>query len=88
MSVGFLKRTQYPESKDFGTTNIVLHRTEMVYHRPPFECLENEEVRRDFDESLLQIIENAQYRVITVVIDKVEHKNRYQVWHAYRTTIA
>jgi uncharacterized protein DUF3800 len=71
------------KTRIFGTPNIVLHRTEMVYRRPPFENLDNDEVRSDFDKSALSIIENASYRVITVVIDKREHKRRYLVWHAY-----
>ncbi len=67
----------------FGTTEIVLHRTEIVYRRDPFHCLEDERLRRAFDEEILALIESSSYRVITVVIDKLEHKNRYLVWQAY-----
>jgi hypothetical protein len=70
------------KARIFGTTEIVLHRTEIVYRRPPFDCLNDDARRADFDRSALGVIENASYRVITVVIDKLEHKRRYLVWQA------
>lgn len=67
----------------FGTTEIVLHRTEIVYRRAPFHCLEDQQIRAQFDDDLLALLESSSYRVITVVIDKLEHKKRYLRWQAY-----
>jgi hypothetical protein len=67
----------------FGTREIVLHRTEIVYKRSPFDCLEDESLRERFDSAALDLISAHSYRVITIVIDKSEHKARYLVWQAY-----
>jgi hypothetical protein len=69
----------------FGTTAIVLHRRELLLARPPFQALTNLEVRKQFDELLMDLIANATYRVVTVVIDKKEHMRRYTAWvfHPY-----
>jgi hypothetical protein len=71
------------KNRIFSTREIVLHRTEIVYRRKPFDCLEDETLRSDFDNGVLELIANASYRVVTVVIDKMEHKRRYLVWQAY-----
>ena len=67
----------------FGTTEIVLHRTEIVYKRAPFEALRCDQLEARFDTAALSLIANCSYRVITIVIDKLEHKRRYLVWQAY-----
>lgn len=69
----------------FGTTEIVLHRREMLAATPPFGVLANAGVRAQFDALFLELIGNGTYRVITVVIDKREHVQRYAVWvfHPY-----
>lgn len=59
---------------------ICLHRKELVNRRPPFAALRNSEVERAFNSSLLQLLRTSEYTVITVVIDKLEHQQRYQVW--------
>jgi len=67
----------------FGTPNIVLHRTEIVYRRELFDCLEDQALRSRFDNGVLELIQDTSYRVVTVVIDKMEHRRRYLVWQAY-----
>jgi hypothetical protein len=69
----------------FGTTNIVLHRREMLTAKSPFEALADQETRHRFDELLLELFSTATYRVFTVVVDKKEHKQKYLVWrfHPY-----
>jgi hypothetical protein len=67
----------------FGNTNIVLHRTSIVTKRPPFDCLNDPDKCAEFDTGVLKLLEESSYRVITVVIDKKEHKGRYRVWQAY-----
>ena len=67
----------------FGTQNIVLHRTEMVYRRPPFDCLTDDTKRARLDDHIIQLIAESTYRVITVVIDKADHKSKYLAWQAH-----
>lgn len=68
-----------------GTCEINLHRRDILEAEPPFEKLADPGVRKQFDGRLLQLLTEAEYRVVTVVIDKREHKERYAVWtfHPY-----
>lgn len=59
---------------------ICLHRKELVNRRPPFAALRDPAVERAFNVSLLNLLTTLNYTVITVVIDKLEHQQRYQVW--------
>ena len=59
---------------------VILHRKELVNRRYPFRALRDENVRDAFDKDLLHFLNNLDYKVITVVIDKLEHKMRYQTW--------
>lgn len=60
---------------------IVLHRKELVNKRPPFQALQDSEVEKRFNADLLALLERLDFRVITVVIDKLDHRERYLVWH-------
>jgi hypothetical protein len=68
-----------------GTREAVLHRREIIEAKPPFDRLADPAVRKQFDEGILRLVAEAQYRVVTVVIDKKEHRERYVVWrfHPY-----
>jgi hypothetical protein len=59
---------------------IVLHRKEMLNARPPFHALQDPEVRLRFDDELLHLLANWEYRVISVCLDKKKHKETYTVW--------
>jgi len=59
---------------------IILHRKEIINQKYPFRSLRDEKRRKAFDRDLLRLLNNLEYTVITVVIDKLEHKARYQVW--------
>jgi hypothetical protein len=59
---------------------VVLHRKELVNKKTPFQVLRNPEVSARFDESLLNLIHTLQFKAFTVVIDKLEHNQRYQTW--------
>lgn len=47
----------------------------------PFEALRNPRVEQVFNKELLDLLTNLDYVAITVVIDKLEHLQRYKVWH-------
>lgn len=59
---------------------IILHRKEIVNQKYPFHSLRDAKTRKAFDRDLLRLLDKLEYNVITVVIDKLEHKTRYQVW--------
>lgn len=59
---------------------VILHRKELVNKRHPFEALRDPRVETAFNSELLQLLRELEYMVITVVIDKLEHKRKYTVW--------
>ena len=64
---------------------IILHRKELINKRPPFQALRDPKAEQEFNEALLAHLESWRYTTITVVLDKREHRDRYQVWrfHPY-----
>lgn len=69
---------------------VILHRKEIINRRPPFEALRNEEVEKNFNCTILDSLERWEYRIITVVIDKKNHRDQYSVWryHPYHYCLA
>lgn len=59
---------------------VVLHRKEMLNARPPFQILQDPQVRRRFDDELLNLLAVWEYTVISVCLDKKRHKETYTVW--------
>ncbi len=59
---------------------VVLHRSEIINARPPFEALRDDHLRNQFDRELLQLLSEWQYVVITVCIDKRDHRDMYESW--------
>ena len=60
--------------------NIILHRKELLHGKFPFSALKKSAIRKRFDKELLKLLSDFQYSVMTVVIDKLEHKRRYEKW--------
>jgi hypothetical protein len=66
----------------FGTRDVGLHRRELIDKKPaPYDRLNDPAVRARFDELILQLIEEAEFTIITVLIDKQRHINKYAKWH-------
>lgn len=59
---------------------VILHRKELVNKKAPFACLNNPTTERAFNQDLLKLLAELDYVVITAVIDKLEHSNRYKSW--------
>ena len=59
---------------------VILHRKELVKRRHPFTSLRIPETEQAFNEELLNLLTVLDYQVMTVVIDKLDHTRRYQVW--------
>lgn len=59
---------------------IIFHRKEMVNARAPFESLRGASTRKAFDRDLLKLMNDWEYTVISVCLDKKKHKDTYSVW--------
>lgn len=59
---------------------VIFHRKEMVNAKPPFECLRDPDVRDRFNEELLGYMRSWEYTVLTVCLDKKNHKETYTTW--------
>jgi len=77
-----LKREFFQQDPD---EPVIFHRKELVNKRRPFQALRNPDVEARFNTALLLALARWNYTVITVVLDKLEHRQRYQVWqfHPY-----
>ncbi len=64
---------------------VILHRNDIINRRGPFRVLRDEIVRKAFDDDLIGFLARVQYKIIAVVIDKLEHKRKYGsfAWHPY-----
>lgn len=62
---------------------LILHRKELVNRKYPFHSLRDPRVEAAFNADLLSLLERLRYRVITAVIDKLEHCRRYQSWEKH-----
>jgi len=88
LELGYVEQTAHPRLEGikrnfFGShpdEPVVFHRKELVNGRPPFHALRDPSTRRQFDQELLRFLQEMEYVVLTVVIDKLEHRERYQVW--------
>lgn len=59
---------------------IVFHRKDMVNAKGYFQNLQDEEFRNKFNSDLVECFARWEYVVFSVILDKLEHKNSYQVW--------
>lgn len=59
---------------------VILHRKEMVNCKEHFRVLKDSVVKERFNSDLLGLLRRWEYRVITVCIDKKNHRDTYQVW--------
>lgn len=62
---------------------LILHRKELVNRKYPFQVLRDSRVEEAFNADLLSLLQRLRYKVITVVIDKLEHCRRYQSWEKH-----
>ncbi|MCS7072053.1 MAG: DUF3800 domain-containing protein [Anaerolinea sp.] len=64
---------------------VVLHRREMVRKMHPFSCLRDPAIETKFNAQWLERLEQWNYQVITVTIDKYELVSRYKdrTYHPY-----
>jgi hypothetical protein len=78
----------HPQMEELKTTYfqshpddpVIFHRKEMVNAKPPFECLRDDAIREQFNEELLDFIRAWEFTVLTVCLDKKNHKETYTTW--------
>lgn len=82
-----LKQTHFPYNPD---EPVILHRTDIVNRRGPFWRLRDPENQRRFNDDILQFLSDQEYSVISVVIDKKTHIERYgtAAYHPYHFCLA
>lgn len=59
---------------------IVFHRKELMNKKYPFHILQEENIEKRFNQQILLLLSEWKYIVITVVIDKIEHRKLYSIW--------
>lgn len=80
-----LKKKYFAKDPDDPDEIIILHREDMVNKKGPFWKLKDKEIKDKFNKEFLIFLNNEEYRVITVVIDKKDHIERYSTcaFHPY-----
>lgn len=59
---------------------VILHRKEIINKKYPFHNLKNKDIENAFSAELLELFRNWDYTVISVLIDKYEHQQKYASW--------
>ncbi|TRZ86743.1 DUF3800 domain-containing protein [bacterium] len=68
---------------------VIIHRSDIINRRGPFGLLRQESVEKNFNAGLLNVIEQAKFKMVCVVIDKRNHLNRYaSPFHPYHYCLA
>lgn len=88
MEIEYVDQVVFPQlealkKKFFGShadEPVCLHRKELVNKKPPFAVLQDPAVAAKFDAELLNFLKETEYVVTTVVIDKLEHNQKYGTW--------
>jgi hypothetical protein len=70
---------------EFDDPPVVLHRSDIVNFKGPFEALRNEAKKDLFDRSILKLMRVTEYSVITALIDKqwMLRQHHWQKTHPY-----
>jgi hypothetical protein len=87
----YYKKNVIPEFNNMKSTFfdpdeiIIFHRRDILKKRGPFKILIDDKVRNKFDNILIKLLSKWDYKVVTVVLDKLEHREKYRTWryHPY-----
>jgi hypothetical protein len=69
-----LKRDHFTYDPD---DPVIIHREDIINFRRSFWRLRDERARKAFNRDLLDFLKNHEYIIISVVIDKKTHRERY-----------
>lgn len=59
---------------------VIFHRKEIIHKKYPFKALVDPEIENAFNSELLALFGQWEFTVISVLIDKKEHQQRYTTW--------
>lgn len=81
------KQKHFPHDPD---EPIILHRREIVNKRGPFWRLRDNQKEKEFNQDLITFFKESNFIIISVVIDKKQHKERYKeaAFHPYHFCLA
>lgn len=82
IELGYVRSTVFPKIEELKSRffdshpdePLCLHRKELMNRRYPFQALRDPNVEKAFNAELLYLLSTLNYKVITVVIDKLEHQ--------------
>jgi len=88
VNLEYVKNVLSPEIENLKTAffdahpdePIILHRKEILNARPPFRILIDSDIRDKFNRQLLALLKTWDFNVISVCIDKKNHKETYTTW--------
>lgn len=88
LEIGYVANVVYPQMEALKTKffishpdePVIFHRKELLNAKPPFKQLEDSGIRKRFDEELLKLLISWDYSVISVCLDKKNHKETYSTW--------
>ncbi len=88
LDLAYVDRSLHPEMEQLKRTffdhhaddPVVFHRKEMVNKLGRYRVLKDPAVEATFNKQLLHHLSAWQYSVITVLLDKREHRDKYQAW--------
>lgn len=88
LDLAYIDCTVHPEMEELKRSffdhhaddPVIFHRKEMVNRLGRFRVLKDPDVEAAFNERLLAVLRNWEYTVITVLLDKREHRDKYQAW--------
>ncbi len=69
-----LKRSVFGHHPD---EPVILHRKDIIKKKGPFVKLRDAKIRESFDDGLLKIVHEANFRMVCILIDKKKHKEKY-----------
>ena len=77
-----IKRRYFPYDPDNPP---ILHRKDLIHKKYPFSSLRDSHIEYRFNSDIMNLLRDFDYKVISVVIDKKEHRDRYTIWrfHPY-----
>ena len=68
---------------------VILHRSDIINRKSAFGLLRQTDVQARFNAGLIEVIRQAQFRLVCVVLDKQLHLNRYaSPFHPYHYCLA
>ncbi len=88
IDLDYVKDVLYPEMEELKVRHfdshpdepVILHRKELLNAKPPFQVLKDSNARKVFDRDLLKRLKQWKYKVITVCLDKKNHRDIYSRW--------